>query len=85
MTQPQMVAQPAAPAPLQLQGGFEINPQNPQVGALILGDGLMQMQIILPTANVVGFLRQLADDTERKIQATPALVRPASGLFVPGH
>jgi hypothetical protein len=40
---------------------------------------------MLPTANVVGFLRSVADDAERKIQATPALVRPASGLFLPSQ
>jgi hypothetical protein len=81
MTQPQMSAQPAPP---QLQGGFDVNPADPRVGILALGDGLMQIQIMLPTANVVGFLRNVADDAERKIQATPALVRPASGLFLPG-
>jgi hypothetical protein len=82
MTQPQMVVQPTPP---QLQGGFEVNSNDPRVGILALGDGLMQIQIMLPTANVVGFLRSVADDAERRIQATPALVRPASGLFLPSQ
>lgn len=85
MIDPQIVtAPPAQPAPMAVGGDFAINPADPQAGVLMLQAGPAGFQLMMPTASVVGFLRSLADNIEKKIQATPTLVRPTSGLFLPG-
>lgn len=81
MTAP-FAAQPEPQQPA-LGAEFQIDPNNPQVGVLRFGYGPAVFQIGLPTASVVGFLRSLADETERRIAATPGIVRPVPGLFLP--
>lgn len=74
---------PQPPVSLQVSADFVPDPGNPEVGALRFGLGPASFQLILPTANVVPFLRSLADNIERTLSPTAQLVRPPSGLFLP--
>lgn len=70
-------------APLQVGADFVPDPSNPQVGILRFDVGPASFQLLLPSANVVPFLRSLADNVERKLGSAVQIVRPPSGLFLP--
>jgi hypothetical protein len=74
---------PQQPAPVNVAADFIPDPANPQIGVLRFDAGPASFQLILPSANVVPFLRSLADNTERKLGPAVHVVRPVSGLFLP--
>jgi hypothetical protein len=71
------------PQPTNIGADFLIDPNNPAIGMLVLQIGPATFQVGMPTAGIVGFLRSLADNVEKKVQATPNIVRPTPGLFLP--
>jgi hypothetical protein len=71
------------PPPLQVGADFVPDPANPQVGILRFDVGPSSFQLLLPSANVVPFLRSLADNIERKLGPAVQIARPVSGLFLP--
>lgn len=84
MTIPQIITEQPAQPELQVGAGFQANPADPRIGTLTFAVGPAQFALMMPTANVVPFLRALADNVEKELKATPMLARPNSGLFLPG-
>ncbi len=81
-----MTVPPPKPAPPNaVQGGVFINPERPEVTVLRFQSGLATFDLMLDTANVVGFLRGVLKAAENEMaKAKPQpLLRPPSGLFLP--
>lgn len=68
---------------VNVMAGFVVDEANPAIGRLHFEVGPASFDLGLTSANVVGFLRALADDTETKLAQQPKLSRPVPGLFLP--
>lgn len=68
---------------VNVMAGFVVDEDNPAIGRLHFGVGPASFDLGMTSANVVGFLRTLADNIEAQQQAASPIARPVSGLFLP--
>ncbi len=67
-----------------VQGGVFIDPLRPDVAVLRFQSGLAKFDLMLDTANLVGFLNSVVKAAEAEVAKNQRpLLRPVPGLFVP--